>query len=475
MLIGRELSIVRRAAGISRGFGSLRGVALLLVTFSTLIFAGRATCGASVATESPADRHVLVISVDGLGARWYMAPPPNLRAPNLERLKHEGSYAEGVVGVYPSVTYPSHTTLVTGRMPRDHGIYSNLSSRQAGKNPHEWFWFASSIKVPTLWDEARQQGLKSAAVSWPASVGAAIDWNVPEIWDPAKGDVMDFEYIAKHSTPGLVEEALAVMGAPKTGEEEDTVRTRMAVYLLKKYKPNLLLVHVAALDGAEHDHGPQSPEAVASLEKLDARIGDLLAAVKDAGLKDSTDVFIVSDHGFLPIEREIRPNVLLGKAGLLDINDKGEITGGRVATVASGGAFFIYWSDERVSRAEVDAALKPLRDEGVLWGVLERSALADLGAEAAVELALEAPEGASFSSGAAGELVTKREKPGGTHGYLPFRKGLESSFIAGGPHIRQGVNLHRIRMTSIGPTILKALGIADPKFGEQPPLLEIFK
>ena len=423
----------------------------------------------------PTARHVLVISVDGLGASWLTAPPPNLRIPNIRRLQAEGSYAEGVVGVYPSVTYPSHTTLVTGRLPAEHGIYSNLSSREPGKNPDDWFWNASAIKVPALWDEVRRHGLTSAAISWPATVGAAIDWDVPEVWDPKTGEAVDYQYIAKFSTAGLISEAMTALGPPEAGADDDTVRGRIAAYLLKKYKPNLMLVHLAALDEAEHNHGPASAQAAATLERLDTRIGKLLAAVQAAGLENSTDVFIVSDHGFLPVERQIRPNVLLVKAGLLQADDKGQITGGKIATLASGGTFFIYWPESQNLRAEVDAALKPLRDEGVVWGVLNREALADIGAEPAVQMALEAPSGASFGDGAKGEVVRKEAEPGGTHGYLPFRKGLESSFIAWGPSIKKGVNLHHIPMTAIGPTILKALGIENPRFGAQPPLADIFK
>jgi predicted AlkP superfamily pyrophosphatase or phosphodiesterase len=425
--------------------------------------------------ESPAARHVLMISVDGLGASWLTAPPPNLRIPNIRRLQAEGSYAEGVVGVYPSLTYPSHTTLVTGRVPAEHGIYSNLSSRQAGKNPDDWFWFASAIKVPTVWDEARRHGLTSAAISWPVTVGAAIDWNVPEVWDPKAGETADYQYVAKFATPGLIPEAMAALGPPEPGADDDTVRTRMAAYLLKQHGPNLMLVHLAALDEAEHDHGPASAEAVATLERLDIRVGELLAAVKNAGLENSTDVFIVSDHGFLPVEREIQPNVLLERAGLLQADEKGRTTGGRIATAANGGTFFIYWPESQNLRAEVDTALRPLRDAGVLWSVFYREALVDLGAEPAVQMVLEAPSGASFGDDAKGEVVRKRARPGGTHGYLPFRKELEASFIAWGPSIKKGVNLHRIPMTAVGPTILKALGIENPRFGAQPPLVDIFK
>lgn len=467
MLIGWQRG--GKSLGIAKRLTSLLSV---VVALALSVPPARAQRPAAVPS---AEKHVIVISIDGLGANWLQSPSPELFAPNLRHLRDDGSFAEGVVGVYPTVTYPSHTTIVTGHIPAEHGIYSNLSSRQAGKNSGDWFWFSKSIKVPTLWDEARRAHLTSAAISWPVTVGAAIDWNVPEIWDPAKGELLDFAYLAKYATPGLVQEAMTALNLPQPGLDDDTVRTRFAVYLLKKYKPNLLLLHLAALDHNEHEFGPQSPEARAALEASDVRVREILVAVKDAGLSATTNVFIVSDHGFLPVLRVINPNVLLAKAGLLTVNKKGMVTGGKIATVSNGGSFFIYWPEGKDYRAQVEGALKPLREKRLLWAVFDRNALADLGAEPAVQLALEPSVGASFGSRAGGDVVTQLKKPTGTHGFLPYRKGVEASFIAWGPGIKSGVNLHRIQMSSIGPTILKEMGIDDPNFSTEPALTDIFK
>lgn len=325
------------------------------------------------------ERHVLVISVDGLGASLYDRLAAKIHISNLPRLRREGSYAEGVVGVYPTLTYPSHTTIVTGRMPAEHGIYSNLSSREPGKNLGDWFWFANAIKVPTLWDEARAHHMTTGAVFWPVAAGAPIDWDVPEIWDPQKSLMVDPIYVAKYATPGLLFEALLEIGPPQPGQELDVTRTRLATFILKKHKPDLLLVHLVDLDEDEHGFGPDSPQAAATLEKIDGHIGELLAADQAAGLADSTDVFIVSDHGFLPVQTEIKPNVLFVKAGLLNADEKGNVTGGRIATVANDGSFFIYWPESEDLRSKVNEALKPLRDQGLLWAVLDRAAFKRIG------------------------------------------------------------------------------------------------
>jgi predicted AlkP superfamily pyrophosphatase or phosphodiesterase len=91
-----------------------------------LVGLGAGLFGQGSKGRAGAERHVLVISLDGMGADFYAAIAPKAHVPNLARLRAEGSFAEGVEGVYPSVTYPSHTTIVTGRLPAEHGIYSNV-------------------------------------------------------------------------------------------------------------------------------------------------------------------------------------------------------------------------------------------------------------------------------------------------------------------------------------------------------------
>lgn len=435
-------------------------------------------CATAWAVPQPAPasnrpRHVLVISVDGMRADAYTHPVAPAEIPNILRMKKAGSFAEAVVGVYPTLTYPSHTTIVTGCLPAQHGIYTNLSSRVAGKNPNDWFWFAKSIKCPTLWDEARQHGLTTASVAWPVTAGAAIDWDVPEIWNPAEGTVTDPLYVAKFMNPVFGLQLLGALGTPAPGMDSDVLRTRIAEYVITEHKPDLVLVHLVDLDETEHASGPRSPQSVATLGRIDGHIGEILSALKQAGRANSTDVFIVSDHGFLPINRVIHPNVLLVKAGLLAADAKGNITGGKIDTVANGGSFFIYWPKSQNLRVEVRQALKPLVDQKLYWAVLGPGALKDLGADPGARLALDAPSGTMYDSAGRGALVTTTL--GGDHGYLPFRAGLAASFIAWGPDIKPGVDLHRIRMVQVGPTILKAMGISDPKFGDAPPLEGIWK
>ena len=468
-------SRARYAVTIRLSWGRAPALAILVLIVSLFTF----NCsGERAADLRLAERRAVVISVDGLPPDLYLHPEKyGLRLPHLMRLKAEGSYAEAVEGVYPSVTYPSHTTLVTGRWPREHGIFSNRSSRQAGVRPQDWYWYAEAIRVPTLWDVARKKGLQTAAVSWPVTVGADIDWVIPEFRDVSPSPLSPWEATAAKSHPrGLLEEAFAAIGARRGDEAGDQMRTRVAQYILKTHRPHLLLVHLIELDASHHRGGPYNPAALETIRHIDALIGQLRATVDAIGLGDQTAFFIVSDHGFLPITRTLRPNVLLAKAGLLAVDRQGEITGGKIATVANGGSFFIYWpsANSDAIRKQADQALRPMREQGVLWAIFSENATAHLRADSDARLILEAVEGYSFGGKATGSWLEERDGVGGAHGYLPTRAGMAASFIAAGPGLRQAGNLGRIRMIEVAPTVARYLRISEPGLGNSAGLIGLF-
>src|SRR5471032_543063 len=138
----------------------------------------------AVAARSAAAASVLMISVDGLKPEYVLeADAHGLKIPFLRGMLREGAYARGVTGVWPTVTYPSHTTLLTGLSPAEHGIYNNLEFDPKGTFANAWYWYAQQIRVPTLWQAAHEAGLSTASVGWPVSVGAAqVDFLIPEYW-----------------------------------------------------------------------------------------------------------------------------------------------------------------------------------------------------------------------------------------------------------------------------------------------------
>src|SRR5215469_5231414 len=159
---------------------------------------------AALAQSPPA---LLLISLDGMRPDYVLkADEHGLKIPRLRRLLAEGAHASGVRGVIPTVTYPSHTTILTRVWPAKHGIYSNVVTDPLSKNLDGWYWYAEDIRVPTLWEAAANAGLKAGSVSWPVSVGAkGIAYLIPEYWRAPKGPD-DLKLLRAISTPGLLNE-----------------------------------------------------------------------------------------------------------------------------------------------------------------------------------------------------------------------------------------------------------------------------
>src|SRR5690348_6862666 len=159
---------------------------------------------------------LVVISVDGLRPDYVtQADAHGAKIPNLRRFLKQGAYADGVQGVVPTVTYPSHTTLMTGVWPAKHGIYANTTFDPLQKNFQGWYWYAEDIRVPTLWDAAAKAGRTTASIQWPVTVGAHINWVIPEFWRANTAD--DAKLLRAVTTPGLLEEAAAVLGEYRGG------------------------------------------------------------------------------------------------------------------------------------------------------------------------------------------------------------------------------------------------------------------
>jgi predicted AlkP superfamily pyrophosphatase or phosphodiesterase len=417
---------------------------------------------APVLAAESGPRHVVMISIDGLKPESYArADELGLKVPNLRRLMGEGVWAEGVVGVLPTVTYPSHTTLITGVLPNVHGIPSNHPFDPMGVGGGAWYWYADEIRVPTLVSAAAAGRLRTATVSWPVSVGLGATYQVPEFVRPGSSAPSDLKLLAALSTPGVFEDAAAHRGHafPPLSEWTDRERVDLARFLIETYRPSLTLLHIFDTDGAQHDHGPGSPEAYAAIERADGYVGEIRESLRKAGIESTTLIAIVSDHGFLPISTTISPNTLLRQAGLIELDADGKVRGWRAAFHADGGSTALHLRDEN-DREALDRVTKLVAgktaDQGSgIAAVLDAARVRAYGGSA--PLVLEAQKGFQFGNDASGDW-SRPSAMRGNHGYAPDRPEMYASLILAGPFERRG-SLGVVRMTHIAPTLADFLGI----------------
>ena len=239
---------------------------------------------------------LVVISVDGLDNRYLaQADQRGLKIPAIRKLMQEGQYSRGVIGVMPTITWPSHTTILTGADPVAHGILSNW------RPPGDRFLDYSQIKVPTLIGAAHQAGRTIAAITWPVTVGAPIDWNLPEYFAGRRGGDMDLRAIeSKANPPDLVSKIAAASPSFAQQWMDDRTRTLAATWILRNGHPQFMLVHLVDLDSEEHENAPFTRESYAVLERTDELIGQIIDA-----LPAGAALALVSDHGFERVDKVV--------------------------------------------------------------------------------------------------------------------------------------------------------------------------
>jgi predicted AlkP superfamily pyrophosphatase or phosphodiesterase len=412
--------------------------------------------------ESPAAAHVYVISIDGLRPDFYR--DATWPAPTLQWMAREGVSADGVRGVFPTVTYPSHTTMITGALPARHGIYYNSPFEPEGQTGR-WYWEEELIRVPTLWDAVRAAGGTSASFWWPVSVGAPIDYNVPEVWSLEDGYGTD-EPLRWNDTPdGFVEELeREATGTFTDGKLSSDYLTRemltasAAAYTIETYRPNLMTVHLIGVDHFQHEDGRDSVKVRRALSAADSAVFELVEAATRAGIIERTAFIVTGDHGFVDIHSSLAPNVWLAEAGLLEPQpDRGEWRAAFHSGVASA---FLHLRDpddtETIERVRAIVESRP-RSERRLYRVLDAEELAAIGADPTVPLALAFVPGVSFSSAASGDAL--RPSGGGTHGFYPDLDEIETGFIGWGAGFAERVVVAEMGLEDIAPAVAHLLGL----------------
>lgn len=413
---------------------------------------------------------VLLISIDGLQpADVLEAEKRRIDIPNLKRFVAEGSYASGVKGVLPTVTYPSHATLLTGVSPAKHGIIGNNSFDPMQINQSGWYWYASDFKVPTLWDVAAKAGMTTANVHWPISVHAdSIKWNIPQIWRTGHAD--DAKLIKALATPGLVESLEAELGAYAPGIDEsiegDEARGRFAGALIEREKPQFATVYLTALDHEQHEKGPDTPQAHAVLKRIDAIVGSLVTAQMKAH-PDSV-IAVVSDHGFSKVDTEINLYRAFIDAGLITLKDDGKIKSWEASPWNSGGSSAVVLArpQDAVLRKKVADLLSQLKSDPAnrIAAIANAEDIRALGGNpvASYYVSFE-PNTYAGSFKGKEALLAGPSASKGTHGYFPTSPLMRSTFMMMGKNIAKGRNLGEIDMRAIAPTLAKImrLNLAD--------------
>jgi predicted AlkP superfamily pyrophosphatase or phosphodiesterase len=407
------------------------------------------------------DAHVVLITLDGFPG--FALDDPYLSVPALRKLAARGAMAKRLRPIDPTVTWPNHTSMVTGVTPDKHDVlYNGLLVRETGMPPRTEPWRdkAEMVKGRTLYDVVHAAGLTTAQVDWVAL------WNAPTItWEFRERPSMNESIPREMVQAGLLTVEDVTAFGTRGIVWRDEVWTQAAEHILRRHKPNLSLFHLLTLDSTHHRYGPRTLAAQAAMAHLDDQVARIVKAVDDAGLSQRTTFVIASDHGFKTVKRQIRPNAALTQAGLIASAD-GKVTRADAYVFPEGGTAFGFItrpdaSGELLRRTKaalagiegIDHVIEP--GEYARYGLPHPTASNQIG-----EFVLVAKEGYAFTAAVdAPFVVDATEGSLGAHGYVTSDPEIQGIFIAAGRGITPGARLETVNNIDIAPTVARLLGV----------------
>jgi predicted AlkP superfamily pyrophosphatase or phosphodiesterase len=230
---------------------------------------------------------VLIISIDGL------RPDLLLRAsmPRVRKLCASGSFTFWAETTPEAYTLPCHVSMLTGVSSDKHGVTWNDYIEEAYPD------------TPTLFELANDVGCTTALVSGkmkfitllkPRADNGNIEPESPAPADPAADEVPQLLF----QQPWF-QKASSVENyfLPATEPFSDADVAVEAVRLLRDFRPEVFFVHFADVDTAGHEHGWGTFEQLCAIEHADTAVGQILDALAELNLADSTLVIVTADHG----------------------------------------------------------------------------------------------------------------------------------------------------------------------------------
>ena len=420
--------------------------------------------------KQKANRHVVVISVDAL---LYEDMEALSKLSFFKRTWENAARVNRVRSIYPTVTYPCHATMMTGVYPQKHGIFNN-ELPALGQQSGLWQHMREGIKVRTLFDYAKAQGLTTASVFWPVTGNdPAIDYLINEYWPQTPHETTYDCFVHSGSSPAVMQEIIQpnlslLENKNRMHPWADAFLMRCASDILRMFKPNLLMVHPANIDAYRHETGLFSEKVTQGYCEINLWLEQLYKAAEDAGIAEEADFFVVSDHGQLNVQRNIALNVLLAEHGFIDVAPDGSVQDYRAFIKSCGMSALVYLKDSKDLSVynQVYALLTKVCAEEV-FGISRVFTAEEASAEEKLagdfSFVLETDGYTAFSNSWSRPLLSPLNNQDyrygrATHGYLPA-KGPQPTFYAFGPHIQKGVVLNEANLVDEAPTFAAALGL----------------
>ncbi len=419
------------------------------------------------------NKKLIVISMD---AMVYEDLETLKNLPNFRWMLENGARVNRVRSIYPTLTYPCHTTMATGLYPEHHGILNNTVER-VGQEELPWQFYKSAARGKDIFDACKEVGMTTAAVGWPVTGNHPnIDWLVDEVW-PEKPYTWE-TFAQAYRDSGTSEEVFREIVAPilwqrvpRRNPDSSYFNCRCACGIIRRYQPDLLMLHTGNIDAYRHSTGVFSKDVTLGLLQCDQLLGMLIEATRDAGVFEQTNFVVTADHGQLNITRLVKPNTVFVKEGLVTLNDDGSVADWKAWCYSAGLSAYVVLKDptDAALQAQVAELLRKMCAEGV-WGFSEVYTREQIKEQEHLDgpftFMLETDGYSKFANGWQGSYVQPlpMETDGvhkASHGFHPD-KGPRPLLLGCGPDFIKGAVLEQANLTDGAPTYAELLRVSLP-------------
>lgn len=403
--------------------------------------------------------------------------------PNYKKYLAGGCEIQKVTSIYPTITYPCHTTMATGVWPEKHGVTGNLQFHP-GQAPLPWKWeYSNNLWKEDIFTVAKEAGYTTAAVFWPVTGNhPAIDHLITEYWTQGEEDTPREAWKRMGSSEEMLEIVERNIGNNEIRKHPQTEEfiIKCSCDIIRQYKPDVLFLHPANIDAYRHRTGLFNEKVTYGIEETDRWLGKIMSAVEEIGELENTNIVITSDHGHLNINRVMNPNVILADHGLIRKNEDGSLKDWDAWCLSGGLSGLVYLKDPQNQEIydKTYRLLQDMAEEGI-YGISQvfttQEAKEKYHLSGEFSFVLESDDFSSFGDAINRPIVrnydiTDYRYGRATHGHLPF-KGPNPIFLAKGPDFRENVVLENGQLIDEAPTYAKLLGVelkhADGKAVEE--------
>ncbi len=396
------------------------------------------------------------------------------KKPSFRYMLEEGSYVERMKSIYPTLTYPCHVTMATGCYPDKHGVTKNTYDVTCLNPP--WRFDHDNVLCEDILDACKKAGLKTAAINWPVTGNhKSVDYLMDECWPKAGAPIEAYrETLLRQGTPQwLLEQIIEPFLWLRVGRKQPQssyYSTLISAEIIRKYQPDILLLHVANVDSFRHNTGVFSDQVEEGLCQCEQMLSLLIQATKDAGVFEETNFVITADHGQMNVARIMNLNCIFAQNGLIETDEDGQVKSYKAWCYPTGMSAQIQLSDptDEVLYHKVYELLKGKRDEGI-WGISEvytRQETKQMHLDGDFSFVVETDGYTEFGGDWKGSVckTMPMQTAGcirGDHGFHPD-KGPRPPFVACGPAIKKGVIVPDADLVDGAPTYAKILGVELP-------------